>query len=238
MFKIFKRYPIIVSLSQKRDGSMRLFNDPFSDRKVLKNRKKFLKKIGIKEKDTVVADLIHNSKVKIVSKKDKGKIIKKTDGLITKEKNLFLTITVADCLPIFIYEPEKEIVGLVHLSWRNLKKGILKKTLNLFKKLGAKKNKILLGIGPSICQKHFEVKEDLLKIFKPYLKEALLKKEDKYFLDLKKICLIQLKDSGIKKENIETSKECTYCLKNKYFSFRRDKPKKLKAMMAVIGKKF
>jgi len=57
------------------------------------------------------------------------------------------------------------------------------------------------------------------------------------FLDLKNIAQTQLRSLGVKEEHIEANPECTYCISDKYFSYRRDKPKILKTMIAVIGKR-
>ncbi len=230
MFGIFAKYPnIVVALSEKKDGPMKFSPE---------NRERFLGKLGIDDKLTVRADLVHKDNVRVVSNRDAGKVIEKTDGLIIADNNLFLTITMADCLPIFIYDPEKEIIGLVHGGWRSLAKNIL--TLSIEKmaeNFGSLPKDILVGIGPGISQCHFEVKEDLLVEFKPYLGEALLNKNGKLFLDLKKIAKIQLINLGVKEKNIEISPECTFCLPDKYFSHRRDRFKEIKTMMAVIGQK-
>ncbi len=238
-FEIFKNYPnLIYTVSEKKDGTMKLSGDLLKDKNIIKNREKFLEKFGIEDRLTIKADLVHGGNVEFVSIKESGKIIDKTDGLITTDKNLFLTVTVADCLPIFIYDPEKEIVGLIHGGWRNLAKDILAVAVGkMVKNFGSSSEDILVGIGPGISQCHFEVKNDVLAEFKPYLKEVLLKKEGKSFLDLKKIARIQLINSGIKEENIEISPECTFCLSDKYFSFRRVRPESPETMIAVIGRK-
>jgi len=223
MFKIFSKHlNIIIAISEKKNGPMKFSPD---------NRENFLRKLGIEDKLTVKAGLVHENNVKVVSDEDAGKTIEKTDGLITADKSLFLTITVADCLPIFIFDSEKEIIGLIHGGWRGLAKNILAEAVKNLSK------DILVGIGPGISQCHFEVKQDVLREFKPYLKDTLLKRDGKLFLDLKKIAKLQLIDIGIKPENIEISPECTFCLQNKYFSFRRDKPQKLQTMLALIGRK-
>lgn len=239
MFKIFKKYPnLITAVSERKDGTMKLVGESERDEKVIKNREKFFKKLDIDSKSTLRADLVHSNNVEIVTSQETKRTIEKTDGLITADKNLFVTITVADCLPIFIFDPKKEIIALIHGGWRNLAGNILKKTIKkMTKKFGSLPQNILAGIGPGISQCHFEVKDDLLEEFKPYLSDALLKEKEKKFLDLKKIATIQLINSGIKKENIEISPECTFCLQNKYFSFRREKPKTAETMIAVMGKK-
>ena len=159
MFRIFKDCPnLILAFSEKSDGPMK---------GSLQNRERFFNKLGIDKNLIIRADLVHGNKVKLVSYKNAGKPIEKTDGLLTKDKNLFLTITTADCLPIFIYDPEKETIGLIHGGWKSLANNILAKAVK-----GLSSN-TLVGIGPGISQCHFEVKQDLLKAFKPYLKEIL-----------------------------------------------------------------
>ncbi|MDP2910654.1 MAG: peptidoglycan editing factor PgeF [bacterium] len=231
---LFTLFPnnIIVGFSERKDGSMK-----FS----VENRENFFNKLGINKELVVRIGLVHKNKVALISKKEAGKIIEKTDGLITKEKNIFLTITTADCLPIFIYDPEKEIIGLIHGGWRNLADNILKEAIdkitNNFKSNPAH---ILIGIGPGISQCHFEVKKDLLQKLCDraiFARGVVSEKDDKIFLDLKELAKLQLIKLGIKERNIEISPECTFCLKTKYFSYRRDKPEKVQAMLAIIGQK-
>ena len=64
---------------------------------------------------------------------------------------------------------------------------------------------------------------------------SIEKRENKNYLDLKKIAKNQLSEAGILNKNIEIIQECTYSNKNRYFSYRRDKPQEIKAMLAVIG---
>ncbi|HDY71996.1 MAG TPA: laccase domain-containing protein [Nitrospirae bacterium] len=49
------------------------------------------------------------------------------DGVITSRKGVLLGISTADCVPILIYDPQKQVVGAVHAGWRGTSKGILKR---------------------------------------------------------------------------------------------------------------
>ena len=93
----------------------------------------------------------------------------------------------------------------------------------------------MVGIGPGIGPCHFEVQDDVLERFREFYEEALARRDGKTFLDLKRIARRQLVNLGLKEESIEASPECTFCLEEKYFSARRDKPGKTEAMVAVIG---
>jgi len=66
--------------------------------------------------------------------------------------------------------------------------------------------------------------------------EFVIRREGKIFVDLKGIIKEQMVDLGIDYKNIENNEECTM-EDDRYFSFRRDKPKVTEAMVAVIGLK-
>lgn len=236
MFSIFNKYKnVLAVLSQKADGSMKL---AARDKKILENRKRFFKKLGITDDWVVSAGLVHGHKVKTVSIKNRENVMAQTDGLITADKNTFLALTVADCLPIFLYDFKKEIIGLIHGGWRSLAKGIIPLAIEKFiNDFGSQPQNILAGIGPGISSCHFEVRKDVLSKFGKFLPAALIEKNHKTFLDLKKIVVVQLLNCGLKKEYIEVSPECTYCLNKRYFSFRRDQSDPLKTMLAVAGMK-
>lgn len=77
----------------------------------------FLKILGPRLKNIVTGEQIHGDKIKVVTSKN-PKTIPKTDGLITNRKNIFLAIFTADCVPVFLYDFKKEVVGLIHAGWK------------------------------------------------------------------------------------------------------------------------
>lgn len=257
MFSIFDKYSnLVIALSKKKDGSMKFSCDFLrgmsprqiwrGDKEIFENRKKFLAKLGININQVVSADLVHGNVVQVVTAKNRRQRIAETDGLLTNDKDTFLAITVADCLPIFLYDTENKVIGLIHGGWQSLAKDILASAIKkLIDNFGSRPENILAGIGPGIGACHFEIKEDILKHWKVRPSKRAFRQEDgKVFLDLKITTKIQLVNLGLKEENIEINPECTYCLADKYFSYRREIPpnlvgktKILKAMMAVIGQR-
>jgi len=159
-FSIFDTYTeLLVAFSQKEDGFMNFSGEPERDKIIALNRERFFKRTGIQSESVVSANLVHENSVRVVSLADEGQTIPQTDGLLTTEKNLFLSATVADCLAIFFYDPEKRIVGMVHAGWRGLAKNILESTLNLYtQNLKGDPSRLLVGISPAIGPCHFEVK--------------------------------------------------------------------------------
>ncbi len=155
----------------------------------------------------------HSSKISEVL--NKTLYYKSTDGLLSNNINHILEISVADCLPIFVYNKKIFCIGVVHAGWKGLKKGIisnLSQALSSYDSLSDFK----IFIGPSISQKNYEVKKDFLEYFE---REHFLINDDKYYLDLKKIAVKQLALEGFK--DIEVSKICTFENHN-FHSFRRN----------------
>lgn len=237
MFKIFKEYPnLLVAFSEKKDGDTKLGNSP--EETATKNREKFFRKLGVDPKDAVVGGLVQDNKVQIVSEKDKGKVIPETDGVITAVKRIFLSVTAADCLPVFFYDPRKEVVAIAHAGWRGLAKGILPKVVSKMQnEFSSKPSDLLAAIGPGIGECHYDVKEEVAQQFREGFPSTVLQREGKLFLDLKKIAAIQLQSAGMLGKNTEIHRACTFCEKDTYFSWRRDKVEipRVQAMLALIG---
>jgi polyphenol oxidase len=51
------------------------------------------------------------------------------DAFVTHKKGVVLTVTVADCVPILIFDPVRDVVGAAHAGWRGTVAGIAEKTL-------------------------------------------------------------------------------------------------------------
>lgn len=229
MMKLLKNYPeITAAISERTDGSMKIFSDGRNDR----NRNLFFDTLRI-EKDAVFsAEQVHGSLAETVTQKSPT-IVFGADALITKQKNIFLTVTVADCIPVFFYEPNEKIIGIAHAGWRGILEGIMNNTLIKISEAGGDPEALFVSIGPGIRECHFEIGEDIIDKFHNF-KYQISKRDGKIFVDLKGMIKNQLSSGGVKKENIEDVRICTFC-DNNYFSYRRDKPKEVEAMMAVIG---
>jgi len=234
MKKYFKQFPkVVAAMSGKEDGSMKLFDKDWRlDKKTEKNRKKYFKKIGIKSENVVYAYLKNGTNVKLI-KDAHLQIIKNDDGLITKQNNLYLAITAADCIPVYFYDAKQNIIGLAHAGWRGIAGGIIGNILEKIIEAGGNTENIHVFLGPGINDCHFEINKDIMEKFSEY-PEFVLRREEKIFVDLKGIIKKQLLTLNVKEKNIDSDSDCTYCSEN-LFSFRRDKTEPLEAMIAIIG---
>lgn len=232
-FKIFQNYPQFkYGMSEQADGSMRV-NDEESNENViaLQNRQAFFVRKGINK--IFFPKLTHGSNVVIVSESDIGRIIE-ADAAITNRKNIFLAVTVADCFPVFLFNPKNNVVGLVHAGWRGVVSNIIKNTIEIMiKRLNSDPGDILAAIGPGIQKCHFTKGEDKIDKFRGYDGFIEKRTDGVYAIDLEGIIKKQLQNCGV--INIESSGLCTYELPEKYFSWRRDRPEILQTMVCYIG---
>lgn len=221
-------------LSKKPDGSMKLMFDGALDPEAVQHRNIFFQRLEIHSNQIVSAALIHGAQILAVTDQDQGRTIPATDGLITNQTGLVLTVTVADCVPIYFFDPKNHAIGLAHAGWRGTLQNIAAKMIDTMRKeYGSHPADIQVYVGAHIQADHLEVQEDVAEQFQEY-QQCIVKKDGKIFIDLSTIIQQQLVDTGLSLEHIELDPACTYCNKKDYFSFRRDNPQKLEVMVAYI----
>ena len=154
----------IVAISDCSHGTMKLGSTDAAY-----NRDRFFNSIGIASSFVVSAELVHGSAVEVVTGHHAGKVIARVDGLVTSESGIFLSVTTADCLPIFLFSSGHNALGILHAGRQGIARGIIKNAaLLMYEKFGISPKSISVGIGPGICQKHYEVKNDVLEPFENY----------------------------------------------------------------------
>ena len=192
----------------------------------------------IKQDFFAFSEQVHGNNVIIVKQSDIDlnsgfKIFKNVDGLVIKEKNVFLVIKTADCIPILFFEPITGIIGVAHAGREGTRLNIVKSAIQKIVELGAKIDSILVEMGPAISQKHYEVTQ---KIFQQFLLETDNHQKE-WKLDLKKVIFSQLIKEGIQEKNIIDHKICTFEDEN-YFSYRRDKTSRRQISFICLSESF
>jgi len=188
----------------------------------------------------VVAQQIHSANIKEIDFKNKGDFekVEDTDGLLTKEKNIVLTIRTADCLPLIYVEKNQGIIAISHNGWRGTIKKISYKIIEKITKLGGHTSFIKVAIGPGIGQCCYSIDEDRYYQFKDefdgYSNKIFRWYKGKWHLNLILLNYLLLLDYGIKKENIDYFPFCTSCDRRRFFSFRKDKKNDYGEMLSFI----
>jgi len=185
-----------------------------------KNLTKVCIKIKCNKNKLVLLNQTHSNKIYSLNKVPKKKLI--GDALITSKRKLALGILTADCAPIFIFDPYKNIIAAIHVGWKGAYKKIIYKTISKFKKKGSYIKNLIAVIGPCISKHTYEVKKDFLKKFLNQNQKNRLFftfKKNKIFFNLNYYIKNQLNEIGINK--IEIINKDTYLRKNNFFSARR-----------------
>ena len=218
------------------------------DENVIRNHEIFANVIGVNPKNIVTGNQTHTTNVKVVTKDDCGKGIYRDrnytdiDGLITNEKGIVLATYYADCVPLLIVDTKNKAIGLSHSGWRGTVGKIGKVTIEKMGELyGTKPEDIVACIGPSICQKCYEISEEVAVQFKEAfpdnIKEILIDKGNgKYQLDLWECNRINFKEAGVLPENIKVTDICTCHNTDVLFSHRGHNGKRgnLGAFLSIV----
>lgn len=191
---------------------------------------------------------IHGKTIKKVENEIAGiyqKEFHDTDGLFTNQTRKILSLTYADCIPLYFYDPTKQVIGNVHSGWKGTYQEIAREAVRMLKKeYEVNPRDLICGIGPSIRRCCFEVGEDVKDLFEERWKDSpqlhhMIKKSKKlhhYFIDTVLMNKIILMQEGLKEENILDSGICTKCQARHLHSYRQEKEKSGRntAMIALI----
>ncbi len=185
----------------------------------------------------VSLELIH-SKIVYDLKDGKETYLKTGDGMISQNKKLLPVVTVADCMPLFLFDPETGVFGVFHSGWKGT--GIIAEGINLAcKNYGSKIENICVAIGPHIHSCCYCVDKERADYFSEnFTPKAITKTceynsdgKNLYQLSLLEANLAVLEKTGIPFSNIVVARDCTACsslelcpgsLYHPFGSFRRE----------------
>ncbi|MEX2054420.1 MAG: polyphenol oxidase family protein [Candidatus Colwellbacteria bacterium] len=206
---------LLYAVSTIEDGNMSCnYGDETS---VIDNRKRFLGKLGLDLNDCVMMHLNHGNRVAVVGETDKGSTMSscgadgvQADSFITKEKGVYLFLLTADCLPLTLYDPNKRLLGLVHLSRMTTGARLAEKTLKAMQdEWGSNLEDIQAWGGPSISKECYG-----LDFFNEGVSEwgdFITKMPDgKIHVDVTGFNRAQLLAMGVKENNIDISDVDTF----------------------------
>lgn len=223
--ELIKKYPeLLIAISTKEGGvspAPYYLNLGLSvgdeEKNVLENRKRFFEFLNIPLDRVVMQKQIHSDNINVVNE---SCFIKDSDALITNEKNLYLAISIADCIPVFLYSPHKKVVAGIHSGWKGTEYKISQKVVErMIKEYGVSPAEMIAYIGPGISAENYEVSKEVAERFPD---SSYIINNRKYYLDLKKDIYEQLISAGLKKENIEITSYCTFKDKDLFHSHRRE----------------
>ena len=147
------------------------------------------------------------------------------DGHATNEPGVLLTITVADCIPVYLAVPSKGALALVHAGWRGTAGGILQRAVDLLTSRGfARASDIVVHCGVGICGECYEVGSEVADRFG---------RPGSTHLDLRGILAQQAHGLGIR--DVSISPWCSAEERERFFSHRASRGRDGR-MVAYLGR--
>jgi len=200
-----------------------------AEENVIRNRQMFFGELNIPLDSLAIPSQIHGDAVRTVSAPGNYEAC---DSLATCTPGVYLCVTVADCVPVFLYDPVAGIVAAIHVGWQGATKGILRNTLALLtEQFGSDPRNLRVYLGPCAGPCCYEVGEEVASRFAG---RFVSRTDLGTFLDLKSANVWQLNEAGVLPSFIEVSTLCTIEATRLLHSFRRDRERSGR-MMGVIG---
>ena len=162
-------------------------------------------KRGIPFEMLAIPKQVHSSKITYI---DKPGNYPDTDGLITNASKIFLTLNVADCVPVYISDFNSSIIGLIHSGWRGTIGGIVINAIKKMLEMGANKNDVMVFLGPAIGFCCYEVDGEVADNFNNEAKTKMA--NGKWKVGLHEQIYLQLIQLEIPSTNINRSDVCTF----------------------------
>jgi len=180
----------------------------------------------------VVARQVHGARVLYVDARppegDPGDwpVAGDADGLVTSCPALPLAVFCADCAAVYLYDPERRVIGLLHAGWRGTVAGVVEQGLAAMTSAGSDPGRVLAAVGPCIGACCYEIGDDVRSRVQERLGEdaghVLLRRGGRLYFDLQGAISILLQRCGVPAARIFASGPCTACRPDLFWSHRRD----------------
>lgn len=146
------------------------------------------------------------------------------DAMVTDQASFALGIGTADCGPILFADPEAGVVGAAHSGWKGAIGGVLEATISAMEAKGARRNRMIVALGPMLSQDNYEVGPDFVtqftaqnaanaRFFRPGTRET----HPHFDLPGYIVSRLERAEVGI----IENLALCTYADEARFYSYRR-----------------
>ncbi len=160
---------------------------------------------------------VHGTQIAVVDGSNPSSRPDGTDGLLTDKRDIVLCVLTADCVPLFLFDPIRRVIGLVHAGRKGILEGIPTRSVQLMvEHYGTDPESILAFVGPSACPRCYEVSEEIVTEWS----SRELPHRGR-FLDLWGATVQQLQRTGVLFTNMGASNICTID-DTRFFSYRRN----------------
>ena len=166
---------------------------------------------GLGSMPFISAEQVHGNHIGVIDRPIAAdKCFAACDGLITNQPNVCLGIYVADCCAVYLVDPKRHAIGLVHSGKKGTELGIVGRAIELMtESFGSAAQDLVAQLSPCIRPPHYEID---------------------FAADIVRAC----KDLGL--TSVHDSGTCTACDLKRYYSYRAEKGRTGR-MLALLAMK-
>lgn len=203
---------------------------------VLENRRRVAAALDAEPGDFVFCVQAHGPNVQVVTAADRGRgalnqddAVQGTDALVTADPGVALTVMVADCVPIVLYDPVAHVLACVHAGWRGTVARVSEAAVTSMRSLGSDPANVIAGLGPAIAPDRYQVGGDVYEAARGGLGSSAAKviSEDgtgKWLFDLWTANQLVLEEAGVPGRSIHVAAVPTGSARGLFFSDREVRP--------------
>ena len=171
------------------------------------------------------------------------------DGIVTEQIGQAVWVCTADCTPVLIADTTTGQVAAVHAGWRGTATRIVPNAIARLIDSGSRLENLRVAMGPAIAGEVYQVSqtvaaevgtsivpqemadspEEILDVLRQRADSPILDDPhpERVRLDVRRVNAIQLEQMGLQPEQVAIAPYCTYQKPEYFFSYRRNKLKKV-----------
>lgn len=166
--------------------------------------------LGLTKRFFITGQQVHRNEIAVVDKATSADhCFVGCDGIITNQRDVSLGIYVADCCAVYVLDPMRRCIALVHSGKKGTELSIVSRAIALMQeKFGSQPNDLIVQLSPCIRPPHYEI-------------------------DFAATIVQQCRDAGVKQ--VHDCNICTACDLDRYYSYRVEKGKtgRMLALLAL-----
>jgi YfiH family protein len=182
---------------------------------VIENRKRMRAAAGVPEDGPRMPRQVHGTTIIIPAEAGS-----EADGVLVRAGDPWVAVTVADCAPVAVVAEGAAQGALLHSGWRGSRDGIAVRAVERLTRDGAPPASLSVSIGPCIHACCYPVGPDVAKAVPASV--LVPHPGGRFALDLPELIVLSLIGAGIDRARIDVAPECTSCLRDRFYSHRRD----------------
>lgn len=132
---------------------------------VLENRSRAANYLGTTLSRLATPHQVHGKEAVVVESAWEPGHGPKADAVVTDRPGIAVGVGAADCGPVLFADAEACVVGAAHAGWKGALAGVLESTIATMERLGARRERIIAVLGPTISAASYEVGPEFVARF-------------------------------------------------------------------------